>query len=79
MFAMYLSKSSDSSDSEITFGGYDTQRTGSNPMYWEDVADKTAWSVNVNQIIYGDIVITSPRILHFSTGEPYIIMSQSNV
>ncbi len=77
MFAIYLSKNRNLDDSEITLGGFNVKRTGANPFYWEELATKNAWSVNVNKILFGDAEIDDPRVMYLNTGEPYMVLSQA--
>ena len=76
MFSMYLSTESNSANSEITFGGYNSKYTGENAFNWEPVADKdkNSWSVNMKKLQFGSATIEGNRNLYLRTGEPYIRM-----
>ena len=76
MFSVYLSIDEDEDDSEIIFGGYNPDRVGYNPFYWEPITSKTAWSIKVNRISYGDVSITTSREMVLNTTEPYIVISR---
>ncbi|MDR3548941.1 MAG: hypothetical protein P4M11_11880 [Candidatus Pacebacteria bacterium] len=77
MFAMYLA-GYDGTDSEVTLGGYNTDRTGDNPFYWESLPDSSKWAVAVKSITVGDAVISSPKNMLLNSAEEYMIMSKSS-
>ena len=55
IFALKLSSTANDDNSEITFGEYNKDLIGSNPITWETSYDASRWQLRVDSMSYGGV------------------------
>lgn len=79
VFAFKFSNVKNDEKSEITFGGYNSDQFGKNPIYWQPNAISNKWGIKITGMSFGkiDVPLKKPEA-EVVTSESHIRMPRSN-
>lgn len=80
IFAIRFSTIKNDERSEITFGGYNPEQYGKNPIRWHNIELKDKWSVRIARMTFGGIDIPlRKREAEIVTSESHLRMSRGKL
>jgi hypothetical protein len=79
-FAIRFSTLKNDEKSEITFGGYNPEQYGKNPIYWHNIELKDKWAVRIVRMTFGNTELPlKKREAEIVTSESHLRMSRGNL